>query len=163
MFAMLDSTLDVVSSLEERYYIFHLGLDAVTKSRVRSDPIAFTFHEKLQELKFILPKLKSLHRRTKAVVELSSSALDLENSHPLRTLAEEAQREGKRMHTLTEKPTRDGAAVKVITIITMIYLPLIVVAIFFSTQFMIQKSVGECHVVEVMDNWWILAGSWAYH
>ena len=154
MFAMLDSTLDIASSLEEKYYIFHLGLDAVTKSRVRSDAIAFAFHEKIKELKFIRQKLESLHRRMKAVVQLSSSPLDLENGHSLRALAEEAS---KVMHALTEKATQDAAAVKVITVITMIYLPLTVVANFFSTQFVTQKPVGESHVIEVADNWWILA------
>jgi Mg2+ and Co2+ transporter CorA len=157
MFAMLDSTIDIASSLEEKYYIFHLGLDAVTKSRVRSDAIAFAFHEKIKELKFIRQKLESLHRRMKAVVQLSSSALDLENGHSLRALAEEARREGKVMHALTEKATQDAAAVKVITVITMIYLPLTVVANFFSTQFVTQKPVGKSHVIEVADNWWILA------
>jgi hypothetical protein len=65
--------------------------------------------------------------------------------------------EGKMMHTLTEKATQDAAAVKVITVIAMIYFPLTVVANFFSTQFMIQKSVGECYMIEVVDNEWILA------
>jgi hypothetical protein len=58
-------------------------------------------HEKLQELKFILPKLESLHRRTKAVVHLSSPVLDLEKGDPLRALAEEVQREGKMMYAQT--------------------------------------------------------------
>jgi hypothetical protein len=60
------------------------------------------------------------------------------------------------MHALTEKATQDAAAVKVITVITMIYLPLTVVANFFSTQFVTQKPVGGRHVIEVVDNWWIL-------
>jgi hypothetical protein len=75
----------------------------------------------------------------------------------LRALAEEARREGKVMHALTEKATQDAAAVKVITVITMIYLPLTVVANFFSTQFVTQKPVGESHAIKVADNWWTLA------
>ena len=157
MFAMLDSTFDITSSLEEKYYIFHLRHDMVAKARIRSDPIAFGFHEKLQELKFLRQKLESLHKRVKAIEQLSSSALDLENGHSLRELAEEARRESKVMHSLTEKATQDAAAVKVITVITMIYLPLTVVANFFSTQFVTQKPVGGGHVIEVAGNWWILA------
>ena len=153
MFSMLDSTIDIAGSLEEKYHICHHGLDAVVKSRLRSDPIAFAFHEKLQELNFVRQKLESLHRRMKATVLLSSSALDLENGPSLRALAEEARKEGKVMHRLTEKATQDAAAVRVITVITMIYLPLTVVANFFSTQFVTQKSVGGSHAVEVADNW----------
>ena len=66
-------------------------------------------------------------------------------------------REGKVMHALTEKAMQDAAAVKVITVITMIYLPLTVVANFFSTQFVIQKPVATSHVIEVVDGWWLLA------
>ena len=157
MFAMLDSTIDIARSLEEKYHIFHLHLDTVTKSRIRSDPIAFAFHEKLQDLHFTRQKLESLHERVKAIGQLSSSALDLENGHSLRALAEEARREGKAMHGLTQKATQDAAAVKVITVITMVYLPLTVVANFFSTQFVTQKPVGQGHTIEVADNWWILA------
>lgn len=41
-------------------------------------------------------------------MQLSSSVLDPENGHLLRALAEEAQREDKMMHTLTERATQDG-------------------------------------------------------
>jgi Mg2+ and Co2+ transporter CorA len=157
MFAMLDSTIDITSSLEEKYHIFHLGLDAVTKSRVSSDPIAFAFHEKSEELKFIRQKLESLHESLKAIIQLSSSLLSLENGHSLRALAQEAQREGKVMHGLTVKATQDAAAVKVITVITMIYLPLTVVANFFSTVFVTRTSDGGTNTIQVANNWWILA------
>jgi hypothetical protein len=60
--------------------------------------------------------------------------------------------EGKTMHALTEKATQDAAAAKVITTTTTIHLPLTVVANPFSTQLMIQKSVGKCYVIEVVDN-----------
>lgn len=154
---MLGLNFDIASSLEENYYAFQLSLKAMTRSRVHSDPIAFAFHEKIQELKFIRQKLESLHRRMKAIVQLASSALDLENGHSLRALAEEARREGKVMHALTQKATQDAAAVKVITVITMIYLPLTVVANFFSTVFVKQNSDGATTKVEVADNWWVLA------
>jgi Mg2+ and Co2+ transporter CorA len=157
MFAMLDSTTDITSSLEEKYYIFHLGLDTVIQSRIRYDPIAFAFHEKIQELKFMRQKLENLHRSIEATVQFASSLLDLENGQSLRGLAEEARREGKVMHSLTEKATQDAAAVKVITVITMIYLPLTVVANFFSTVFVTRTSDGPTNTIQVANNWWILA------
>lgn len=157
MFAMLDSTIEITASLEEKYYIFHLGLDAITKSRIRADPIAFAFHEKLHELRYIRQKLENLNRSIEATIQLASSLLGLENGQSLRGLAEEARREGKVMHSLTEKATQDAAAVKVITVITMIYLPLTVVANFFSTVFVTRSSDASTSTVQVAENWWVLA------
>jgi Mg2+ and Co2+ transporter CorA len=154
---MLDSTVDTTSSLEEKYYIFHLGLDAVTQSRIGADPIAFAFHETLKELKHLRQKLENLNRSIEATVQFASSLLDLQNGQSLRALAEEARQEGKVMHCLTEKATQDAAAVKVITVITMIYLPLTVVANFFSTVFVTRAADGPTGPVQLADNWWVLA------
>ena len=51
------------------------------------------------------------------------------NGHALELLAEEARRENINIRRLTEKGTRDAAAVKVLTIITLIYLPATVVSV----------------------------------
>ena len=91
-----------------------------------------------------------------ATVQLSSSVLELENGSALRKLAEGARQEGVVMKDLAQKSTEDAAAVKVITVITLIYLPLSVVANFFSTQFVRQSSAGAGTSVEVAENWWIL-------
>ena len=53
------------------------------------------------------------------------------NGHALELLAEEARRENINIRRLTEKGTRDAAAVKVLTIITLIYLPATVVSVSF--------------------------------
>lgn len=58
-----------------------------------------------------------------------SSLLDLGNGYALKVLAEEARKENTTMRKLTEKSTRDAAAVKVLTIITLIYLPVTVVSV----------------------------------
>ncbi|KAF4626596.1 hypothetical protein G7Y89_g11562 [Cudoniella acicularis] len=52
------------------------------------------------------------------------------------------------------RSTRDAAAVKILTIITLIYLPTTIVANFFSTQF-VQK--GDNGQMQVADNVWLLA------
>ena len=52
-----------------------------------------------------------------------SSLLDLDNGHALKELAEEARKDNTAMRMLTEKGTQDAAAVKVLTVITLIYLP----------------------------------------
>lgn len=58
-----------------------------------------------------------------------SSLLDLGNDYALKVLAEEARKENVAIRKLTEKSTRDAAAVKVLTIITLIYLPVTVVMV----------------------------------
>ena len=58
-----------------------------------------------------------------------SSLLDLGTGNSLKELAEEARKENITMRTLTEKGTRDAAAVKVLTMITLIYLPATVVSV----------------------------------
>ena len=58
-----------------------------------------------------------------------SSLLDLGNGHSLKLLAEEARTENVTMRRLTEKATQDAAAVKVLTIMTLVYLPATVVSV----------------------------------
>jgi uncharacterized membrane protein YwaF len=61
------------------------------------------------------------------------------------------------MHELTKKSTQDAAAVKVLTILTLIYLPATVVSNFFSTSFVDSQTSpgGSSHLV-VSNEWWIL-------
>jgi hypothetical protein len=58
-----------------------------------------------------------------------ASLLDLGNGHSLKVLAEEARTENTTMRRLTEKATQDAAAVKVLTIMTLVYLPATVVSV----------------------------------
>lgn len=58
-----------------------------------------------------------------------SSLLDHGNGFSLKQLAEEARKENITMRQLTEKSTKDAASVKVLTIITLIYLPATVVSV----------------------------------
>ena len=58
-----------------------------------------------------------------------SDILDLSNSNALKLLAVESARETAVMHQLTQKATHDAAAVKVLTILTLIYLPATVISV----------------------------------
>jgi len=58
-----------------------------------------------------------------------SSLLDLGNGVSLKELAEEARHENTIVRRLAEKSAGDAAAVKVLTIITLIYLPVNVVSV----------------------------------
>lgn len=58
-----------------------------------------------------------------------SNVLDLGNGNSLKVLAEEARLENSAMKDLTVKATQDAAAVKVLTIMTLVYLPATVVSV----------------------------------
>lgn len=49
--------------------------------------------------------------------------LELSDSRSMRMLAEQAQSQTDNMEKLTAKATRDAGAVKVLTIVTLVYLP----------------------------------------
>lgn len=73
-----------------------------------------------------------------------SDLLEYENAFALKNLAEESQNESKSMYFLTERSTKDAAAVKILTIITLVYLPTTIVAVSqtsfkqFNSQILIQ-------------------------
>jgi hypothetical protein len=52
-----------------------------------------------------------------------TNILDLDNGHALRILGLEARQENLAMQKLTQKSAKDAEAVKVLTIVTLVYLP----------------------------------------
>lgn len=156
MFAMLDATANILTSLQEKYHILFLRHSEVLLAAIRDDPLAFAFQEKIREVAFLRQQLQALQDRVKSGVQLLSSLLDLKNGHSLRKLAEESKQENAVMKSLSEKATADASAVKVITIITLVYLPTSVVTNFFSTTFVNSHPGGGGTYVTVADNWWLL-------
>lgn len=62
-----------------------------------------------------------------------SGMLELGNGVSLKLLAEEARNENTSMRKLAEKSAQDATAVKVLTIITLIFLPSSVIAVSYFT------------------------------
>jgi 3-methyladenine DNA glycosylase AlkC len=60
-----------------------------------------------------------------------STLLDLSNGHSLKVLAQESRSENATMRALSERGFRDAVAIKVLTIVTLVYLPTTVVAVSF--------------------------------
>jgi len=83
-----------------------------------------------------------------------SDLLSYEEAVALKDLTRETQLESKSMHHLTERSTKDAAAVKILTVITLVYLPTTIVANFFSTQFVQTNEAGH---MKLSDNAWLLA------
>jgi Mg2+ and Co2+ transporter CorA len=109
------------------------------------------FSEILNETKLYLTKAQVLEKRIQGASALLSGLLDYENAYSLRLLAEEARNDNTAMRNLTEKATKDSSAIKIITIITVFFLPATVVASFFSTQFV---SISTNNLV-LSTKWWI--------
>ncbi|KAI4159818.1 MAG: hypothetical protein LQ342_006236 [Letrouitia transgressa] len=127
---VLDSTESTITSLIENYDRFILYKPAQQETNIESfDPVAVALLEKKKEVNFCRTKVETLHAKVQGSIKLLSSLLDLGNGYALKVLAEEARKENTTMRKLTEKSTRDAAAVKVLTIITLIYLPVTVVSV----------------------------------
>src|SRR6201999_1284049 len=96
--------------------------------------------------------------------DVLSNFLDLNSGFSLQNLAKESSKENEemrklneRMHILAERSAQDAAAVKVLTILTLVYLPVTVVSNFFSTSFVTTTNASEgTGSIIVSGGWWIL-------
>jgi len=107
-----------------------------------------------REAKMYVQRVEILSEKVRSTADLLSNLLDYEEARALKDLAVASRDEGKLMSILTLKGTRDAAAVKVLTIIGLIYLPTTIVATFFSTTFVHTNDNGN---VQVSTQAWILA------
>lgn len=112
------------------------------------------FDEYINVARYHVEKAKILKDRVTAIAQLLSDLLSYEEAVALKDLSRESYKEGKEMHRLTERSTKDAAAVKILTVITLIYLPTTIVANFFSTQFVQTNDSGH---MKLNGNAWLLA------
>lgn len=151
----------------------HLDCHRLVREGVSEDKeqagrfIVSGFMEQLKELDTLILRVDALRARLQGITSLVSSFLELNNGFALQSLAKDSGRENEemrklseRMHALTEKGTQDAAAIKVLTILTLIYLPATVVSNFFSTSFVnSQTSPGMTNHVVVSSDWWIFVAA----
>lgn len=150
MLLIFDATCDTITSLLDKYQNFRVGCDSSWDggNRMGSDLIVCALQERQEDVQSSRNKVKSLHKKVQGTTNLVSkcflniqvhctlknssqlsSLLDHGNGSSLKQLAEEARKENITMRQLTEKSTKDAAAVKVLTIITLVYLPATVVSV----------------------------------
>ena len=122
---VVKSTIDNVRTLGEFHSYIRNNMEGEGSCRGESCP--FIIEEQLRELEQILGRRSAL---------------------PI-TVVQDGQ-----MRLLTQKSTQDAAAVKVLTILTLIYLPATVVSNFFSTSFVKAASGDQGHIA-VSNDWWI--------
>jgi hypothetical protein len=120
----------------------------------------YVLQEQTSDLELCIVQLNALRTKLSSARTLLSSFLDLGSGLALQNLARESRQENEemrrlseRMHQLTEKATKDAAAVKVLTILTLIYLPATVVSNFFSTSFV--GTEGPSNHITVSSDWWV--------
>jgi Mg2+ and Co2+ transporter CorA len=130
-----------------------------------ADPVSFMYLEQLRELELLSTRIDALRSRLQGITNVVSIFLDLGSGIALQNLAKESGKENEEMrklsesmHELTKKSMQDAAAVKVLTILTLVYLPTTVVSNFFSTSFVnSEPASGAGAHITVSSDWWIFA------
>lgn len=120
------------------------------------DVCSIIMKEQLRELDQISARIDALRAELQGITNLVASFLDLSSGLALQDLTKESAKENEQMRILAQKSTQDAAAVKVLTILTLIYLPATVVSNFFSTSFVnsVPTSGESAHIV-ISSDWWI--------
>jgi len=177
-----DQTIDAILALEANRDVVKL-MKQLLESRLSAectatlettwvqveDSITEYMTERILDIDMLLKKLQSLQAKLASCTQIASSFSELSNGHTLQQLAEAAHKESERTTELTRRTQRDGAAVKALTLITLIYLPTTVVLVsqcwatvgvsgnanhaqnFFSASF-IDTARGE---IVLVGKWWL--------
>ncbi|KAF2035537.1 hypothetical protein EK21DRAFT_96760 [Setomelanomma holmii] len=175
MILCLDSTLDTARALATLYrrvycHRSHSITDGefLDEQDYTGDELLVALSEKEKDISYAREKAKALLMKTQHARALVSSLLEQMNSHnldrqmlALQNLQRQGQEENAMMRELAEKSSRDSTSVRILTIITLIYLPCTVVSSFYSTQFVDQKELptGETRLEYTKNAWLFFAVS----
>ncbi|KAH8648291.1 hypothetical protein BGZ60DRAFT_423072 [Tricladium varicosporioides] len=137
---------------QAKRYCEYLHLSSGIKCDCISILDEFDLH--IAEVEIYIKRTSMLNDRAEATAKLLSDILHYEEAVALKKLGNESQKETVAMYSLTEQSTKDAAAVKILTIIALIYLPTTIVANFFSTQFVHSDDDGN---LQISSRAWMLA------
>jgi hypothetical protein len=187
----LSTTRDAVSRLIEGYKQYATENVSQRNAAIEKgeDDLHHQLTECLRELNWLLQQTDGLRQKLLGTSQLVinatvdslrstlmsrkvSSFMALSNGLSLEDLGKEAREENSQIHELTKKSAQDAAAVKVLTIMMLVYLPATVVSVstchvfiftplmnaknFFSTSFVdTDTSSGSSRKLIVLPNWWI--------
>ncbi|KPI45390.1 uncharacterized protein AB675_595 [Cyphellophora attinorum] len=123
--------------------------------------LAVAFENLIRDLDIDLLRTEHVQAKLRAITSIVASFLELHNGYILQRLGEESRRENQTMRLLNQDMrdmaktnAQDSAKITVLTILTLVYLPLTVVSNFFSTSFVgISPSSDSIYVT---DDWWLL-------
>ncbi|KAF2797930.1 hypothetical protein K505DRAFT_126262 [Melanomma pulvis-pyrius CBS 109.77] len=169
----LDSTSDTVSTFMDMYDQFRDNRDdepslktSSHKSAYGSDAVVFALKEKFKEIAYTRRKAEALLSKVQNTRTLISSLLERQSGHninqqisALHSLEQQGQVENTIMREIAEKNSRDSSSMRVLTIITMIYLPCTIVSNFYSTQFVKQNDLlsGGTQLEYTQNSWLFFA------
>ncbi|TGO60179.1 hypothetical protein BOTNAR_0149g00020 [Botryotinia narcissicola] len=156
---ILRTKVETITGIRDQYkeYANELGKQMEPEDRAFQYLILREFDEYVKDAESYLGHAKHLKDRIQSTVTLVCAETQIVTFVKIDLLQLSDflnHEENKSMHHLTERSTKDAAAVKILTIITLVYLPTTIVANFFSTQFVQTSDSGHMTVTE---NSWILA------
>ncbi|KEF55188.1 uncharacterized protein A1O9_08842, partial [Exophiala aquamarina CBS 119918] len=161
LLSALNSTLETCNTLIRHHVSPRSNLPKTKRSNDSVsgrylEVITEGLREKANDLKHHRLQADSLRTKIRSASALVANILDLDNGNVLKVLAIESRAENATMHALTEKAARDAAAVKVLTIVTLVYLPTTAVLNFCSTSFVnfTSRANGSSEIALTKD-WWI--------
>ncbi|KAE8373555.1 hypothetical protein BDV26DRAFT_285023 [Aspergillus bertholletiae] len=112
------------------------------------------FSEYDAEAHVYLERAKVLQERVQSTEQLLTDLLGFEDTRALKELARTSQTESHYVAELAKRSAEDAAAVKMLSLVGLVYLPTTIVANFFSTQFVKVDDQGGIYI----SSWvWILA------
>ncbi|KAK1142094.1 hypothetical protein N8T08_008177 [Aspergillus melleus] len=106
------------------------------------------------ETRVYLQRAEVLKARVRSTEQLLSDLLGYEETRALKRLAQISHEESHNITELTKRNVQDAAAVKMLTIVGLVYLPTTIVANFFSTEFVKVNDQGDMNVSRDV---WIMA------
>jgi hypothetical protein len=122
---MLQSTVQTVTSLISHY-------SAATSFQAGSDEQQSTLNiltEASNQANMYLTKVSIVRKQVKGASTLLTDILTYDNAVVLKVLAEEARIDNVAMVQLSEQAAEDSRAIRIITIITVVFLPATVVSV----------------------------------
>ncbi|CZR68126.1 uncharacterized protein PAC_18025 [Phialocephala subalpina] len=168
--AILPGMLCAIVAIQEQCKHHRHNSRITEEEKYDADAIIYEFDEYIREVRMHIERVKVLKDKAKSTAELLSDLLSYEEAVALKDLTRETQVESKAMCGLTERSTKYAAAVKILTVITLVYLPTTIVAVsyslphkytnltsgknFFSTQLVQTQDDGY---LKVSKNAWLLA------
>ncbi|KAE9377376.1 hypothetical protein N431DRAFT_194425 [Stipitochalara longipes BDJ] len=151
---ILPGILDAITGVRDQCREYLTSFRHGIKAQYEMEAILGELNEYIREVTIYIERAKNLKDKANSTAQLLSDLLSYEENVALKGLATETQLESRSMCQFTERSTKDAAAVKILTVITLIYLPTTIVANFFSTQFVQTSSDGQ---MRVSNKVWLLA------
>lgn len=147
----LDSTLDTLTALLNFYQKYRPGNEGSPhKAASSSDLVSFALQQHQRHVIYSRKKAEALLAKSRNTRKLILSLLDHmawnsldQQILVLQNLEQQGQEENGIIRQLMEKSSQDSASVRILTILTLVYLPCTAVSSFYSTQFVDQIQVDS--------------------